>query len=92
MAGPSKGPDRHRRKKTPHPTSSLGHPLPRGEGTNHRAFRRAENPLVPLPKGEGTNHRGLRRAQNPLFPLPGERVDRAARFHQRARDGGPTFC
>ena len=28
MAGPSKGPDRHRRKVTPHPASSLGHPLP----------------------------------------------------------------
>jgi hypothetical protein len=42
VAGPSKGPDRHRREKTPHPhdkqnvgppTSSLGHPLPRGEGS-----------------------------------------------------------
>ena len=27
------------------------------------------------------------------FPLSrGERVDRAARLHQRAREGGPTFC
>jgi len=66
VAGPSKGPDRHRRERTPHPTSSLGHPLPTGEGKYHAAHRRADNRI---------------------FPLRGETVDRAARFHQRARDG-----
>ncbi len=66
MAGPSKGPDRHRREETPHPTESLGHPLPKGEGRSHRAPARA---------------------QPRICPLPGERVDRAARLPQRARDG-----
>ena len=58
VAGPSKGPDRHRREEIPHPhdkqsvgppTSSLGQPLPTGEGTNRRALRRVENLFFPIP-------------------------------------------
>jgi hypothetical protein len=41
----------------------------------------------PSPLGEGESQRAQPRAENRLFPLRGERVDRAARFHQRARDG-----
>ncbi len=44
--GPSKGPERHRREMTPHPTSSLGHLLPKGEGKN----------FLPSPVGSGKNH------------------------------------
>ncbi|MDR3678091.1 MAG: hypothetical protein P4N24_21600, partial [Acidobacteriota bacterium] len=51
--------------ETPHPTSSLGHPLP------------SEREKIIARTG----------AENRAFPLRGERVDRAARFHQRARDG-----
>ena len=42
MAGPSKGPERHRREKTPHPTSSLGHLLPKGEGEGFPTLSRGE--------------------------------------------------
>ena len=81
MGGPSKGPNRHRWEKTPHPTSSLGHPLPRGEGKLFSARKRAQNNLHPLPRGEG----GPRRALSPagagrvrgLFPSssPIENID-----------------
>ena len=42
-------------------------------------------PPLPSPQGRRKSIHSL-----PLFP--GEKVDRAARFHQRAREGGPTFC
>ena len=40
-----------------------------------------------LPTGEGKDSPGAPAPHGDAFPLRGERVDRAARFHQRARDG-----
>jgi hypothetical protein len=65
VAGPSKGPDRHRQERTPPDLV----------------------PRLPSPHGRGKNHAAQRRVENRVFPLRGERVDRAARFHQRAQDG-----
>ena len=53
MAGPSKGPDRHRREKTPHPTSSLGHPLPDGRGKKPSRAVAPPTPHLPSPGGRG---------------------------------------
>src|SRR5208283_4740131 len=52
VAGSSKGPNRHPRKVTPHPTSYLGHPLPR-EREKVIARNSAPNLAFALSEGRG---------------------------------------
>ena len=96
VAGPSKGPDCHRPKGTPHPTSSLGHPLPSEREKSSRA---------PSPAGAGRGPhvllvvgvRGLlpgRRAITPedVKPWPSPRQSRGISLRISLSLEAPIFC
>ena len=77
MAGPSKGPERHRRKKTPHPhdvqnvgppTSSLGHLLPKGEGMGFSTLSRGERVAAMRRRVRGLEHGPHSRTVKLLLP------------------------
>jgi hypothetical protein len=70
--------------KTPHPPSSVGHPLPGERAIIFGAHRGQED--RPLPSGEGLSFLA-RIAVRKTALSRGERVARCRRFHQPERAG-----